>query len=230
MTVGLGTGSTVAFLLPALAARGLSCAASPPRRRPRVPPASSVSRSSRSTALDRLDIAVDGADQIAPDRWIVKGGGAAHTREKIVAAAAERYVVIASPDKLVDAIRAPIPLELLPFGLRRDPPRAPPPRDPSATPVPQPRTVRVIADYHGPVDDPADLAARLTPRSRAWSSTASFRRSSSPTSSSAAAGERRARSSRAARSRLKAALISARWVNACGKLPSCSPVGPISSA
>lgn len=45
--------------------------------------------------LDHLDVTIDGADQIAPDGWRVKGGGAAHTREKIVAAAAERFVVIA---------------------------------------------------------------------------------------------------------------------------------------
>ena len=53
--------------------------------------------------LERLDLAVDGADQVAPDGWLVKGGGAALTREKIVAAAAERFVVIVSSDKLVEA-------------------------------------------------------------------------------------------------------------------------------
>ena len=76
-------------------------------------------RSSRSTDLDRLDIAIDGADQVAPDGWLVKGGGGAHTREKIVAAAAERFVVIADSSKPVDAIAAPIPLELLGSGSRR---------------------------------------------------------------------------------------------------------------
>ena len=159
MTVGLGTGSTVAFLLPALAARGLDLrcvATSPQTERAARELGLSVEPFDR---LDRLDIAVDGADQISPDRWIVKGGGAAHTREKIVAAAANRFVVIASPDKLVEAIRPPIPLELLPYGLAatlrvlgpvdlRDVPRSP--------------DVGVIADYRGPVDDPAELAARLS--------------------------------------------------------------------
>src|SRR5689334_8727200 len=115
--VGLGTGSTVAYLLPALASRGLElrCAATSP----------ATETAARALgleiepldALGRLDIAIDGADQIAPGGWIVKGGGAAHTREKIVAASAERFVVIASSDKLVDRLRPPVPLELLEFGV-----------------------------------------------------------------------------------------------------------------
>src|ERR1044071_8950895 len=100
MTVGLGTGSTVAHLLPALAARGLSlrCVATSPQTEER----------GRS-----LGLAIDGADQIAPDGWLVKGGGGAHTREKVVVEAAERFVVIASHDKLVERISPPVPLELL---------------------------------------------------------------------------------------------------------------------
>ena len=54
--------------------------------------------------LDHLDIAIDGADQVAPDHWLVKGGGGAHTREKIVAASAERFIVIADSSKTVDRI------------------------------------------------------------------------------------------------------------------------------
>ncbi len=64
--------------------------------------------------LDRLDLAIDGADQIAPDGWLVKGGGGAHTREKLVAAAADRFVVIADSSKPVDCAARPVPLELLP--------------------------------------------------------------------------------------------------------------------
>jgi ribose 5-phosphate isomerase A len=89
----------------------------------------------------------------------VKGGGAAHTREKIVAAAADRFVVIADSTKVVEEIQAPIPLELLEFGLpstmrrlnpvtRRDVPRSP--------------DGGVIADYRGAVGDPALLATRLS--------------------------------------------------------------------
>ena len=67
--------------------------------------------------MPQLDVAIDGADQVAPDGWLVKGGGAAHTREKAVAAAADRFVVIASSEKLVERLRPPVPLELLEFGL-----------------------------------------------------------------------------------------------------------------
>ena len=96
-------------------------AASRPRSRPRLAPASWGSRSSRSTRVDQLEIAIDGADQVAPDGWLVKGGGGAHTREKIVAAAADRFVVIADSSKPVESIAPPIPLELLRFGLAGDP-------------------------------------------------------------------------------------------------------------
>src|SRR6516165_7331841 len=88
MTVGLGTGSTVAYLLPALARRSLDilCAATSPR----------TEHAARELGLkiedlasiERFDITIDGADQIAPDGWLIKGGGAAHTREKVIAAAA----------------------------------------------------------------------------------------------------------------------------------------------
>jgi ribose 5-phosphate isomerase A len=158
MTVGLGTGSTVAYLLPALADRELSlrCVATSPRTE------AAARKLGISVepfeVLERLDIAIDGADQVAPDGWLVKGGGGAHTREKIVAAAAERFVVIADSSKRVEAIAAPVPLELQPFGLRatlhelgdvhlRDWPPSP--------------DGGVIADYEGEAGDPAALAERL---------------------------------------------------------------------
>ena len=100
MAVGLGTGSTVAHLLPALAARGLGirCVATSPETE-RAARELGRSRSSRSTGSSELDIAIDGADQVAPDGWLVKGGGGAHLREKIVAAAAERFVVVVDSGK-----------------------------------------------------------------------------------------------------------------------------------
>ena len=117
MTVGLGTGSTVAFLLPALARRSLDivCAATSPRTE--YAARELGLRIEDVTSIHRFDITIDGADQIAPDGWLVKGGGAAHTREKIIAAAAARFVVIADSTKPVQAIHSPIPLELLSFGL-----------------------------------------------------------------------------------------------------------------
>ena len=68
--------------------------------------------------IAELDVAIDGADQVAPSGWLVKGGGGAHTREKVVAAAARRFIVIASADKDVEHLSCPVPLELLRFGLR----------------------------------------------------------------------------------------------------------------
>src|SRR3954447_19628012 len=117
MLVGLGTGSTVGCLLPALAARKLDirCAVASPQTEARARELGIPVEPFDN--LDRLDIAVDGADQIDPAGWLVKGGGGAHTREKIVAGAADRFVVIASSDKLVDALQPPVPLELLAFGL-----------------------------------------------------------------------------------------------------------------
>ena len=160
MTVGLGTGSTVAHLLDALAERGLRdvrCVATSPATERR---ATELGLSVEPfESLSALDIAIDGTDQVDPDGWLVKGGGGAHTREKIVAAAAARFVVIADASKAVAAIRAPIPLELLRFGL-------------SATlGALAPATVRkapdspdggVIADHHGEVGDPAQVAAWLS--------------------------------------------------------------------
>src|SRR6266511_4145636 len=118
MTVGLGTGSTVAHLLPALAQRKLSirCVATSPATDGAARDLGLAVEEFES--LDRLDITIDGADQIAPDGWLVKGGGGAHTREKIVAAAADQFVVIADSSKPVPALHAPVPLELLSFGLR----------------------------------------------------------------------------------------------------------------
>jgi ribose 5-phosphate isomerase A len=159
MTVGLGTGSTVACLLPALAARRLSirCVATSPRTE-QVALELGL-RVERFDAIDRFDIAIDGADQIAPDGWLIKGGGGAHTREKIVAAAADRFVVIADSGKTVDALRPPVPLELLAYGLAATL-RALEPVKLRA--IPRSPDGGVIADYLGPVGDPADLAARLS--------------------------------------------------------------------
>lgn len=160
MAVGLGTGSTVDLLLPALARRGLGglrCVAT----------SHATERQARELGipveefetLERLDIAIDGTDQVTPDGWLIKGGGGAHLREKIVAAAAERFVVIADSSKPVDRLSGPVPLELFAFGLKatlarigdevelRDAPRSP--------------DDGVIADYRGEIGDPAALAARL---------------------------------------------------------------------
>ena len=107
----------------------------------------------------RLDIAIDGADQIAPSGWLVKGGGAAHTREKLVPAAADRFVLIASSDKLVDQLHPPVPVELLEFGLDATLAAIAPAQLRDVPPSPD---RGLIADYLGPIEDPAELARRLS--------------------------------------------------------------------
>ena len=90
MTVGLGTGSTVAHLLPALARRGLTdlrCVATSPATEDQA--ASLGIPVEDFDSLAHLDIAIDGTDEVTPDGWLIKGGGGAHLREKIVAAAAD---------------------------------------------------------------------------------------------------------------------------------------------
>jgi ribose 5-phosphate isomerase A len=162
MTVGLGTGSSVGFFLPALAARTLDVrcvATSPATEQAALELGLRIEPFGGPDALPRLDVAVDGADQVSPSGWLVKGGGGAHTREKAVAAAADRFVVIVSSDKLVERLRPPVPLELLDYGLAatlrrlgavtlRDAPRSP--------------DGGVIADYTAEFEDPAELADRLS--------------------------------------------------------------------
>jgi ribose 5-phosphate isomerase A len=160
MTVGLGTGSTVAHFLPALAERGLTglrCVATSPATEHQARDLGLAVES--FDRLERLDLAVDGADQIDPACWLIKGGGGAHTREKIVAAAATQFLVIADSSKVVDALRPPVPVEVLAYGapatLAALAPAAP--RD--APPSPD---GGLIVDHHGDVGDPAALADRLS--------------------------------------------------------------------
>jgi ribose 5-phosphate isomerase A len=95
---------------------------------------------------------------VARSGWLIKGGGAAHTREKAVAAAADRFVVIVSPNKLVDRLVPPVPLELLEFGLAATLRRLAGVRLRDAPPSPD---GGVIADYLEPFEDPSELAVRL---------------------------------------------------------------------
>jgi ribose 5-phosphate isomerase A len=159
MTVGLGTGTTVSYLLPALARRRLSirCVATSPRTEQMARDLGLAVESFGE--IDHFDLTIDGTDQVTPDGWLIKGGGAAHTREKIVAAAASRFIVIGDSTKPVAALRPPVPVELMEFGLGatlrllgsvtlRDVPRSP--------------DGGVIGDYTAAFDDPAELAARLS--------------------------------------------------------------------
>ncbi|HVI25696.1 MAG TPA: ribose-5-phosphate isomerase RpiA [Xanthomonadaceae bacterium] len=117
MVVGVGTGSTVAFFIDALA-----------RIRHRL--AGAVSSSEQSTARLRghgievldlndtgpLALYVDGADECDPQRRLIKGGGAALTREKIIAEASRQFVCIVDPSKQVEVLgRFPLPIEVIPM-------------------------------------------------------------------------------------------------------------------
>lgn len=160
MRVGLGTGRTVAWLLRVLSDRHpsqLRCVATSP----------DTERHARTLGipvepfekLDRLDIAIDGADQVTSSRWAIKGGHGAQLREKIVAAAADRFVIIASEDKLVEVLRPPVPLELERFGLHatlRSLGHATLRVDAPTTP-----DNGVLADYQGAFGDPAALALKF---------------------------------------------------------------------
>jgi ribose 5-phosphate isomerase A len=158
MRVGLGTGSTVAPLLPALAARGLRL------RCVSTSPATEALALELGLAVEpfddveTLDIAIDGADQIAPGPWLVKGGGRAHTREKVVAAASARFVVIASGEKVVERIGPPVPIELLAYGAAATLHRL---EHVVVRPGPPSPDGGVIADWTGPVEDPLALATLL---------------------------------------------------------------------
>ena len=115
--VGLGTGSTAAHAIRAigeLVETGLDVRG--------VPTSFDARRVAREAGIpirsldeiDGIDLAIDGADRIDRDRAAIKGGGAAHAREKVVDAAADRFVAVIDPSKIVDTLSQPVPLEVLP--------------------------------------------------------------------------------------------------------------------
>ena len=117
MVVGLGTGSTAVFFVRALAARGLDIRG--------VPTSEKTEELARErgiplTALDdvkAIDLTVDGADEIGPGLSLIKGGGAALLREKLVWEASTRCVVIADAAKHVKVLgKFPLPVEVVRFG------------------------------------------------------------------------------------------------------------------
>ncbi|WP_417582062.1 ribose-5-phosphate isomerase RpiA [Pelagibacterium sp.] len=121
MRIGLGTGSTAKHfvdLLGAEVAKGFECIC--------VPTSEATANQARGLDIplttlddiDSLDVTIDGADEIDRDFQLIKGGGGALLREKIVAASSARMIVIADESKLVDALgNFPLPIEVNPFGL-----------------------------------------------------------------------------------------------------------------
>src|SRR6266849_512745 len=121
MRLGLGTGSTAKYFVELLAERvraGLDVIAVPTSEATR---GDAERLGVPLTSLDEtpeLDLTVDGADEIGPDLSLIKGGGGALLREKIVASASARMIVIADATKWVSALgRFPLPIEVVPFGL-----------------------------------------------------------------------------------------------------------------
>lgn len=123
MVVGLGTGSTAACFIDHLAARNKSenlritavatSEASAARAAEKGIPVSDISE------ISHIDITVDGADAIDTENRIIKGGGGAHAREKIVAAMTDQWVIIIDPSKQVERLNDTLlPIELLPFAFR----------------------------------------------------------------------------------------------------------------
>jgi ribose 5-phosphate isomerase A len=160
-TLGLGTGTTVAHFLPVLARRNLSVMC--------VATSLGTEEMARTLGLslqpfdlvDHLDLAVDGADQVAPDLWLVKGGGGAHTREKIVAEAAGQFVVIVSSDKLVERLGPPVPTEVLRFGVNATLKRLGQIAPAEVRESPPTPDGNLIVDLLGGLEDPVALAAEL---------------------------------------------------------------------
>lgn len=122
-TIGLGTGSTVEWLISELASKvkeGLDI---------KAVPTSSATKKQASEAgikivglndIDTLSLTIDGADEVDPDLQLIKGGGGALLQEKMVAAASEKLVIIADESKYVDRLgRFPLPVEVIPNGWKQ---------------------------------------------------------------------------------------------------------------
>jgi len=121
MVLGLGTGSTVAWTIKRIGEmveEGMEVLGVPTSYQAQE---LAIAAGIPLTSLDQdpvLDLAIDGADQIAADLTTIKGGGAAHAREKVVASSATWFVIVADSTKRVDLLSHPVPVEVLPFAAR----------------------------------------------------------------------------------------------------------------
>jgi ribose 5-phosphate isomerase A len=171
MIVGLGSGSTAARVLEELGRRvreeGWKIQG--------VPTSEQTALMARRlgiplAALDATpDVALDGADQVDPALNLIKGGGGAHVREKLVALAARRVAIVADHTKAVPRLRGPVPLEVLPFALSWVL-RVLPDRVPEGTPRVRVRHGRPLLSDNGNIlvdlicgslSDPAAIASKL---------------------------------------------------------------------
>ncbi|NEP42757.1 MAG: ribose-5-phosphate isomerase RpiA [Okeania sp. SIO2H7] len=122
--VGLGTGSTTAFMIQFLGDRLKSGELKDIKGIPTSFQSSVLAKEygiplTTLDEADRIDIAIDGADEVDPQKNLIKGGGAAHTREKIVDALAEEFIVVVDSSKMVDKLGSTflLPVEVLPMAV-----------------------------------------------------------------------------------------------------------------
>jgi len=122
MVVGLGTGSTVAWTIKRLGERvrdeGLDFWGVPTSFQAENLAIASGIKLTTLNSHPVLDLAIDGADQVDHKLYVIKGGGAAHTREKVVACSARRFVIVADESKYAELLTWPVPVEVLPFAAR----------------------------------------------------------------------------------------------------------------
>ncbi|MBZ8134180.1 ribose-5-phosphate isomerase RpiA [Afifella sp. IM 167] len=122
MRLGLGTGSTAAWFVRLLGEKvraGLNVVGVPTSEATRRQAEEEGIALTSLDEIDRLDLTVDGADEVGPDLALVKGGGGALLREKIVAAASDRMIVVADASKDVPVLGAfPLPIEVVRFGVK----------------------------------------------------------------------------------------------------------------
>jgi ribose 5-phosphate isomerase A len=122
MLIGIGTGSTVAFFIEELGrriAQGLHICGAATSYHSRLLCVQNGIPMLDNMMLDHLDLAVDGADEIDPSLNAIKGGGAAHTCEKVIASMADEFILIADETKLVPNLCShfPLPVEIIPGAL-----------------------------------------------------------------------------------------------------------------
>lgn len=122
--VGLGTGSTTAYAIEFLGDRIKKGELKDIKGIPTSFQASVLAKQygiplTTLDEVDRIDIAIDGADEVDPQHNLIKGGGAAHTREKIVDALAEQFIVVVDSSKIVDRLGStfPVPVEVIPLAM-----------------------------------------------------------------------------------------------------------------
>ena len=175
MVVGLGTGSTVAWTIKRLGERVkeecLDFLGIPTSFQAENLAIASGIKLTTLNSHPVLDLAIDGADQVDHNLYVIKGGGAAHTREKVVACSARRFVIVADESKYVQKLTWPVPVEVLPFTFRLVERRL---RDLGGKPVLRLGKMKdgpVITDNgnfvmdvdFGVIEDPKGLAAKISP-------------------------------------------------------------------